>query len=116
MRAQKKIPPALTEGEGGRYNFLLTIHAADEWRKEVDMNNKNNGGSAFPHMIRNVSPDTYENLTHGGMTLRDYFAAKSAQSLKPPEDFVGERETNDSYSKWADKAYRMADALLKARG
>jgi hypothetical protein len=43
-----------------------------------------------------------------GMTLRDYFAAKAMQGFLP--EYV--HENSDAI---ADKAYRMADAMLKAR-
>jgi len=45
-----------------------------------------------------------------GMTLRDYFAAKAMQGM------VG-REVSDPsrIEKYAENAYKMADAMLKAR-
>ena len=62
----------------------------------------NTGGPAFP--TRNTLND--------GMTLRDYFAAKAMQAITPsfananilnPAEFI------------SDKAYALADAMLKAR-
>lgn len=50
-----------------------------------------------------------------GMTLRDYFAAKAMESMPPPSDYVGEKETADSYRYWSAKCYHMADAMLAAR-
>ncbi|SEP58344.1 hypothetical protein SAMN03159444_00126 [Pseudomonas sp. NFACC02] len=68
-----------------------------------------NGGAAFPQSgFEQWAPE-------GGMTLRDYLAAKAITVLEPPDDYVGQRETADSYRKWAQKAYRMADAVLAAR-
>lgn len=74
------------------------------------MTNKHNGGPAFP------VNDTYHgvgNIERGseGMTLRDFFAAKamqgeiaaSAGGQQPPPDAV------------AEYAYKVADAMLKAR-
>jgi hypothetical protein len=63
----------------------------------------NNGGPAFP--------DSNGQMDYtGGMTLRDYFAAKAMQGL-----------INDDY--WArdsievsKKAYKIADAMIEARG
>ena len=59
---------------------------------------KNNGGPAFP-----------AGTAYQGMTLRDYFAAKAMQtktfSVRPYDDT--EQTAHD--------AYRMADAMLKAR-
>jgi hypothetical protein len=43
------------------------------------------------------------------MTLRDYFAAKAMQALIPSGQNV------DSM-KYAESAYALADAMLKARG
>lgn len=47
-------------------------------------------------------------LTDTGMTLRDYFAAKALQGLLASET-VATREV------FAAGAYKMADAMLKAR-
>ena len=49
-------------------------------------------------------------------TLRDYFAAKAIGVIELPTDYVCTKETEESYKRWAQKAYRMADAMLKARG
>jgi hypothetical protein len=56
---------------------------------------------AFP-FIDSASP-----LEHPGMTLRDYFAAKAMQGMM---DSV----CSDEYI--ARAAYKMADAMLAARG
>ncbi|MGZ0195573.1 hypothetical protein ACTM9L_09160 [Citrobacter freundii] len=69
------------------------------------MSKQNDGGPAFPHSARLVAPDTYEQLTHGGMSLRDYFAAKAMSSLcnsLTPEAA-------------AKEAYEYADAMLLAK-
>ena len=60
---------------------------------------KDTGGPAFP-FIDSASP-----LEHPGMTLRDYFAAKAMQALIHKNYF----------DVAAKEAYRMADAMLKAR-
>ena len=64
---------------------------------------KNTGGPAFP------LKEPMTNDFHG-MTLRDYFAAKAMQaktfSVLP----------YDTTEEIANDAYRMADAMLKARG
>jgi hypothetical protein len=60
----------------------------------------NDGGPAFPRT-------GWPNET--GMTLRDYFAAKAMQALIPSGQNV------DSM-KYAESAYAVADAMLKARG
>ena len=70
------------------------------------MSNTNTGGSAFPAFEHH--PSYMQMLAVGGMTLRDYFAAKAMQALLAKAD---------SYMGWdtipAD-AYEMADAMLKA--
>jgi hypothetical protein len=69
--------------------------------------NKITGGSAFPAKIY-VNPDV-SHYTEG-MTLRDYFAAKALQGFCAAPD-TGEW----SPSFMAESAYKMADAMLKAR-
>jgi hypothetical protein len=51
-----------------------------------------------------------ENILHKGMTLRDYFAAKAMTGLLTAE-IVGEYSNEHV----AEIAYRIADAMLKAR-
>lgn len=73
---------------------------------EMIMSKQNNGGPAFPYSARLVAPDTYEHLTNGGMTLRDYFAAKAMQAIADP---------CHSPELFANRAYEIADAMLRAR-
>jgi len=49
-------------------------------------------------------------LAYSGMTLRDYFAAKAMQAIVSKE--VSHVSWVDEYAK---NAYKMADAMLKAR-
>ena len=63
----------------------------------------NTGGPAFP------SHGSMGEITHEGMTLRDYFAAKAMQGLLSD---TGVKSTPDEFS---FNAYLMADAMLKAR-
>ncbi|MEQ4907384.1 hypothetical protein [Proteus vulgaris] len=74
------------------------------------------GGAAFP---ASGHPDM-QFVAQEGMTLRDYFAAKAMQG-----DWATERmdsgywPQDDIDTIFKDKAetyYRMADAMLKARG
>ena len=69
-----------------------------------------NDEPAFPHLRRHIDPDTYEPLSEGGMTLRDYFAAKAMQGII---------STNTSFlhnpEQLAGKAFEFADAMLRAR-
>ena len=67
------------------------------------MNNTNTGGPAFP-FIDSASP-----LEHPGMTLRDYFAARAMAA-----DMADGIHEND-FAWAAARAYKMADAMLKAR-
>ena len=58
-------------------------------------------------------------LSCDGMTLRDYFAAKAMQGLiasprMPAPAHHGGTDVTDSMV--ADLSYKMADAMIKARG
>ncbi len=44
-----------------------------------------------------------------GMTLRDYFAAKAMQTM------LGWDNDHTNWGSYAEDAYKMADAMLKAR-
>jgi len=45
----------------------------------------------------------------GGMTLRDYFAAKAMQAM------LGWDNDHTNWKSYAEDAYDIADAMLKAR-
>ena len=49
---------------------------------------------------------------NGGITMRDYFAAKAMQAAITG---CATRAEVGLYSDWAGFAYEMADAMLKAR-
>ena len=71
------------------------------------MSKTNDGGPAFATQLE-TNRDGY--AITGGMTIRDYFAAKALQgwlSNPGPSD-----ETINEVAQWS---YRMADAMLKAR-
>lgn len=80
------------------------------------------GGPAFPHpeihdsFSSDGKPETpYRHMTaSGGMTLRDYFAAKAMQSIYMRPGGSPICDPND-VGYIADIAYRMADAMLEAR-
>lgn len=82
---------------------------------------KYTGGPAFPVLHKNVTGNhdgicrPLEEVQMDGMTIRDYFATKAASIIAPPTDYVGVEATQDSYRKWSEKAYKMADAMLEAR-
>lgn len=63
------------------------------------MNNQA-GGSAYPHE---------NHLSHRGMSLRDYFAAKAMQAILSDPDYTQEDR------KLAEASYAIADAMLEAR-
>ena len=63
--------------------------------------NKETGGPAFPS-------ESADGFIHTGMTLRDYFAAKAMAA----DIATSYHSVNDI----AELAYKMADAMLEARG
>ena len=83
------------------------------------MNEKDNGGPAFPSGMVKQSRPMHDpgadfvitdiiNPKNGGMTLRDYFAAKAMQAgLSIPVKA-------EPYA-FAKACYEMADAMLKVR-
>ena len=72
------------------------------------------GGPAFPNVSESIpgyDPDKFRrNLTGGGMTLRDYFAAKAMSAL-----IQAGLETENPITNTCKAAYLAADAMLKAR-
>ena len=92
------------------------------------MSNTNTGGPAFPQNTQIVAPagQVLHQGFMGGMTLRDYFAAKAMAAIiqsgkwgpqtadalhyEDDQEFV-----NNKASCLAEGAYQMADAMLKAR-
>jgi hypothetical protein len=72
------------------------------------MSNTNTGGPAFP---ASYYTDDGQWAKRDGMTLRDYFAAKAMQgnlaSMVEGQEFAP--------SMGAEWAYKVADAMLKAR-
>jgi hypothetical protein len=72
------------------------------------MNNTNTGGPAFPSS--EYDPRYNRHVAIGGMTLRDYFAAKALQGMLAENG--GGALSND---KLAAYAYNIADEMLKAR-
>lgn len=68
------------------------------------MGKKNDGGYAFP---MEATDATAWRDCNQGMTLRDYFAAKALQAIADP---------CHSPELFANRAYEIADAMLRARG
>lgn len=78
------------------------------------MNEINTGGPAFPHVADVIHMDgntaVVKNYTQGGMTLRDYFAAKAMQG------FCANPANRDALpGEIAKGAHLVADAMLKVR-
>lgn len=75
------------------------------------INKIDDGGPAFPQALATCDGVIYDSSEKGqqvgGMTLRDYFAAKAMAALMPDDCFKWEDVASDSY--------KMADAMLAAR-
>lgn len=68
------------------------------------------GGSAFPQHGWTKDPEVLARMQqNGGMSLRDYFAAKAMPEI------YGRVETG-GFDRVAALAYELADAMLRARG
>lgn len=65
------------------------------------------GGPAFPTLA-----DNGHAMNQDGMTLRDYFAAKIVQAQVGNPLRLGD---DDAHRLIAERAYRVADAMLKER-
>lgn len=76
----------------------------------------NDGGPAFPV----VADPNMQNDAWGGMSLRDYFAAKALAVLIDPIQFKRFDLTMGMVKATCDeaatRAYQVADAMLRARG
>lgn len=75
------------------------------------MNSDKDGGPAFPYSERHLGQNMSERITAGGMTLRDYFAAKAMSAAMRLDDLGN----MGSCEHVAEFAYAHADAMLKAR-
>lgn len=75
----------------------------------VNMIPKDTSGPAF-HI-----PGLRQNETFTGMTLRDYFAAKTLSAIISGSMADGSAFDADAFSVMSKVAYMMADSMLKAR-
>ena len=81
--------------------------------------NKDTGGPAFPGLkltsahgnITSAQGSEYKPI--GGMTMRDYFAAKAMQGLLA--EAPSSKDVAEATNTLAHFAYTIADAMLKAR-
>lgn len=79
------------------------------------MSKEDNGGPAFPQTqaLDLEGPNglvSGSDVGEGGMTLRDYFAARSIAGINP-----GKLYGDDAIQSIAEQSYKLADAMLKAR-
>jgi hypothetical protein len=73
-------------------------------------NQTQDGGPAFPlNELNHVTGDIC--AQHFGLTVRDYFAAKAMQAIRTDVEF----DLRHDPDQVADRAYELADAMLKAR-
>lgn len=88
------------------------------------MNMINDGGPAFPLPVEDQQCRSRFESSYGGMTLRDYFAAKFAAAMMtatsadrdyPNIDYQQDAGGPTVAERVATIAYRMADAMLRAR-
>ena len=82
----------------------------------------NTGGPAFPNWPESAFPSTFKSadpetgqVHRWGMTLRDYFAAKAMQALLSEDRYMGLIGVNNFEHRRAEDAYKVADAMLRAR-
>ena len=76
---------------------------------------KDTGGTAFPAFEFQKSYN--QMMAVGGMTLRDYAAIKAMQGFVMDDVLCKEAATEPEwYVNIAEASYKMADAMLKARG
>lgn len=77
------------------------------------MSKQDTGGPAFPVPLTDAQEAAWNEAklpSANGMTLRDYFAAEAMQAL-----LVDAECGPNSVKDFAESAYIMADAMLKAR-
>jgi hypothetical protein len=70
---------------------------------------KDTGGPAFPQHGFDTVAERF--TSQGGMTLRDYFAAKAMQGV-----LASLQEGGDFNERGCEWCYKVADDMLKARG
>jgi hypothetical protein len=75
------------------------------------MSNTNTGGPAFPSLPIVQEFEGKRLTMTEGLTMRDYFAAKAMQGYLGSPEWLREVSPQGT----AEAAYRVADAMLKAR-
>lgn len=71
------------------------------------------GGPAFPFDEKEGDGTHYH--SHGGMTLRDYFAAKAMQSFMQGAVLPPGFDAAEQLAFTASRAYEVSDAMIAAR-
>jgi hypothetical protein len=79
------------------------------------MTNKNEPAFPVSALVYNEDGKDPTTIIHDGMTLRDYFAAKAMQSILSSDRYLGLIGINRFEQRNAEDAYKMADAMMKAR-
>ena len=74
---------------------------------------KDTGGPAFPEGGNNVNTQEWE--VYGGMTLRDYFAAKALPAILERLLVIRDNSIEDAIRISARDAYRVSDAMIAER-
>ena len=79
-----------------------------------------NNPPAFPHTVEYRGSDCGGIIPHGGMTLRDYFAAKAMQAMLTSPEFLvvvtaDEAVGGNAKERVSNVAFAYADAMLEAR-
>ena len=76
------------------------------------MSTDKTGGNAYPQNTVYLAPNgqAMQQGPQGGMTLRDYFAAKAMAAILTDGSWLGH-----TCGTAAETAYEMADAMLEAR-
>jgi hypothetical protein len=69
----------------------------------------------MPKFQFTLDPWTELKVRNKQKELRDKFALQAMVLLNPPEDYVGKKETDKGYDKFAKRAFRIADAMIKQR-
>jgi len=82
------------------------------------MSTKDDGGPAFPNQIKVWGDTQYSHAVDGGMTLRDYFAAKAMLgflTMPNKPTLNGQIIPKMDEKHIANMAYCVADAMLAER-
>lgn len=94
-------------GSGVAYDGYAEVKARHP--EAADGSAPDDGGQAFPHVKKPVAPGVEEVITSGGMSLRDYFAAKAMQGE------ISSGDASHHVENIASRSYAIADAMLRAR-